>query len=293
MKRLLLALSFSLLAVFGVLPLPFWVSFEGEVAVSAAVVPVAQAAVRVKGYFRKDGTYVQSHYRSNPDGNPYNNWSFPGNTNPYTGKVAPGNPDTYLKNYYGGSGASYAVPSSPSYSYNSSNVPSQPAAPIVVPGGRSMNGVVTCDSGYRKNYVTDQCERVAIPPHATLSFLGNDFVCDRGYRRNYVSSRCDEVKVPANATLSFLGNDFTCNRGFKVNYLTQQCDRVNVPPNATLSFLGNDFVCDYGFRRNYLTSRCDQVVVPTNARLDYFGSDFVCNQGYARNYIKNSCEPLR
>lgn len=71
------------------------------------------AAVRVKGYFRKDGTYVQPHYRSNPDGNPYNNWSFPGNVNPYTGKVAPGNPDTYLKNYYNGSsgGGSTYTPS--------------------------------------------------------------------------------------------------------------------------------------------------------------------------------------
>ena len=40
------------------------------------------------------------HYRSAPDGNPYNNWSYPGNTNPVTGNVASGNPDTYLKNYY-------------------------------------------------------------------------------------------------------------------------------------------------------------------------------------------------
>ena len=59
----------------------------------------ADAAVRVNGYYRKDGTYVRPHYRSNPDGNPYNNWSFPGNTNPYTGKTATGNPSTYLKNY--------------------------------------------------------------------------------------------------------------------------------------------------------------------------------------------------
>jgi len=57
------------------------------------------AQVKVRGYYRSNGTYVQPHYRSNPDGNPYNNWSFPGNTNPYTGKVATGNPSTYLKNY--------------------------------------------------------------------------------------------------------------------------------------------------------------------------------------------------
>lgn len=56
--------------------------------------------VKVRGYYRKDGTYVQPHYRSNPDGNPYNNWSYPGNVNPYTGKVATGNPSTYLDNYY-------------------------------------------------------------------------------------------------------------------------------------------------------------------------------------------------
>jgi len=59
------------------------------------------ADVWVKPYSRKDGTYVKGHWRSDPDGNPYNNWSFPGNVNPYTGKVATGNPETYLKNYYG------------------------------------------------------------------------------------------------------------------------------------------------------------------------------------------------
>jgi hypothetical protein len=53
----------------------------------------------VSNYTRPDGTYVPDHYRSAPDGNPYNNWSYPGNTNPYTGKVAPGNPDTYLDRY--------------------------------------------------------------------------------------------------------------------------------------------------------------------------------------------------
>ena len=55
---------------------------------------VCNAQVRVKGYYRKDGAYVRPHVRSNPDGNPYNNWSYPGNVNPYTGKVATGNPET-------------------------------------------------------------------------------------------------------------------------------------------------------------------------------------------------------
>jgi len=44
--------------------------------------------------------YVRAHLRSDPDGNPYNSWSYLGNINPYTGKVATGNPFTYLKDYY-------------------------------------------------------------------------------------------------------------------------------------------------------------------------------------------------
>ena len=54
----------------------------------------------VRGYYRQDGTYVQPHYRTNPDGNPYNNYSFPGNYNPNTGRITPGNPNTYLQRYY-------------------------------------------------------------------------------------------------------------------------------------------------------------------------------------------------
>ena len=48
-----------------------------------------------KGYYRSDDTYVQPHYRSTPDGNPDNNYSYPDNIDPDTG-----NPDTYLNRYY-------------------------------------------------------------------------------------------------------------------------------------------------------------------------------------------------
>lgn len=79
------------------------------------------ADVWVNGYYRSNGTYVNGYYRSDPDGDPYNNWSFPGNTNPYTGVTAGGNPDTYLNNYYSRSYNSYSSPwedyyYSPSYS---------------------------------------------------------------------------------------------------------------------------------------------------------------------------------
>ena len=56
--------------------------------------------VHVDGYVRKDGTYVQPHVRSVPDGNPYNNYGFPGNYNPNTGRTTGGDPDKYLERYY-------------------------------------------------------------------------------------------------------------------------------------------------------------------------------------------------
>ena len=35
----------------------------------------ANALVHVDGYFKGNGTYVAPHYRTNPDGNAYNNFS--------------------------------------------------------------------------------------------------------------------------------------------------------------------------------------------------------------------------
>lgn len=47
----------------------------------------AVADVAVKGYYRSNGTYVQPHYRSDPDRSFSNNWSTKGNINPHTGAV--------------------------------------------------------------------------------------------------------------------------------------------------------------------------------------------------------------
>jgi hypothetical protein len=60
------------------------------------------AGVHVRGHFRRNGKYVQPHWRSKPDILPYNNWSYPGNVNPYTGRRATGNPNRYIygRNYH-------------------------------------------------------------------------------------------------------------------------------------------------------------------------------------------------
>ena len=49
-------------------------------------IPALAGDTWVRGYTRKDGTYVAPHYRSAPDQSYNNNWSTDPNINPYTGK---------------------------------------------------------------------------------------------------------------------------------------------------------------------------------------------------------------
>ena len=69
-------------------------------ALLAASIVGALAQTHVRGYYRKDGTYVEPHWRSNPDSTTYENWSTRGNVNPYTG--VPGTrEDDGLRHYRG------------------------------------------------------------------------------------------------------------------------------------------------------------------------------------------------
>jgi hypothetical protein len=60
--------------------------------------------VYVRGYTNRNGTYVQPHYRSAPDGNPNNNWSTRGNINPHTGDVGTREPSVGTPGSVGGYG---------------------------------------------------------------------------------------------------------------------------------------------------------------------------------------------
>lgn len=53
----------------------------------------ASADQSVRGYTRRDGTYVQPHMRTTPNATPFDNYSTRGNVNPYTGQ--PGTKDPY------------------------------------------------------------------------------------------------------------------------------------------------------------------------------------------------------
>lgn len=71
-------------------------------AVTAAIIAFSSVAeardTSVRGYTRRDGTYVAPHMRSAPDRNPYNNFSTRGNVNPYTGEVGTVDPGQGRRN---------------------------------------------------------------------------------------------------------------------------------------------------------------------------------------------------
>jgi len=50
------------------------------------------APVRVRGYTKRNGTYVKPHYRTPPNATKLDNWSTKGNVNPFTGKPGAKNP---------------------------------------------------------------------------------------------------------------------------------------------------------------------------------------------------------
>lgn len=58
----------------------------------AMLCTAAWAQTHVRGYVKKDGTYVAPHYRSAPDSTRVNNYSAQGNANPYTGRAGTASP---------------------------------------------------------------------------------------------------------------------------------------------------------------------------------------------------------
>lgn len=78
---------------------------------------IAVAQVSVDGYTRSDGTYVQPHTRSSPNGTVRDNYSYKGNRNPYTGQTGTNRyPNNPTSEYYEGPSSN----STPSYG-NSGN----------------------------------------------------------------------------------------------------------------------------------------------------------------------------
>lgn len=54
---------------------------------ASLIIPVVEARdVRVDGYYKSNGTYVEPHYRTSPNNTQSDNWGTKGNSNPWTGQ---------------------------------------------------------------------------------------------------------------------------------------------------------------------------------------------------------------
>ena len=55
--------------------------------VASVALSNAQGYHWVRPHYDHNGVFYNGHYQTNPDGNPYNNWSYPGNEglNPFGG----------------------------------------------------------------------------------------------------------------------------------------------------------------------------------------------------------------
>jgi hypothetical protein len=251
----------------------------------------AFADVWVNGYTRSNGTYVQGHYRSSPDGNPYNNYSYPGNVNPYTGKTAPGNSSTYLDNYYNSSGSSYlgSPYSTPTYTspYLYSGGYSVPNTKTIE-GGSYIGSSLFCNSNYYKS--GDSC--VKAPENATA--LYTDFMCNSGYVK-----RGNQCFKPLNGYIK--GSTIYCNEGYAVNSAKDDCisydawclnslgginagyDKSTAKCSCTGNTVYNGALCvDASFQ-------CRQ----TYGLNSYGDKDYCyCSDGYEFNSTKTACIPI-
>jgi len=90
--------------------------FVGIALAIAATIPAfAQGSHSVRGYTRKDGTYVAPHMQTNPDSSRTNNWSSRGNVNPYTGKIGTVDPYKSPSSPYGTTFQSTTTPATSPY----------------------------------------------------------------------------------------------------------------------------------------------------------------------------------
>ena len=187
------------------------------VSISVFIVQQVDAGY-VRGYFRKDGTYVNGYYRTNPDSSPYNNYSYPGNYNPNTGKTSTGNPSTYLNNYYNNS--------SSGYSYTPVTIPTCPLNSYYSYSDKSC----TCFTGYAaKNGQCKSLESVCTDSFgfgARYNSLKSQCECKSGYLP--YNGKCTDVTSACQSEFGYgatstYDDKCKCRSGYKWNSSGSKC----------------------------------------------------------------------
>jgi hypothetical protein len=228
-------------------------------------------AVHVNGYYRSNGTYVNSYERTAPDSSPYNNYSYPGNYNPNTGSITGGNASTYLNNYYNSSSYSsgYSAPSSYS-SYTAT-----PSCPLnsyssgssckcnygyVVSGGSCVSADSLCwdSAGYGSSYDS----------------LSGNCKCKSGYVIG-TSGKCEIASLVCSAKIGLMSQynsisgNCECMSGYEFDgstciykkpsysYPTTYSQSSSCPVNSHVSTVDSTkCFCDTGYKGNLTNDGC-------------------------------------
>ncbi len=209
-------------------------------------------AVYVSGYYRSNGTYVNGYERTSPDGDPYNNYSYPGNYNPNTGSITTGNPDTYLNNYYNNS--SYTGYSSGYDSYYS--YPTTPTCP----SNSYYDGISSCKCNYGYIVSGSSCVNAnlycsnKIGLMSQYNSISKTCECMSGYEFN--GSSCVYKTI-----------DYSNTSGYSTNQNICPLNSHHSVSDSTKCY------CDNGFKHNLTNDGCILIPQTNNQIANYTSTD--------------------
>ncbi len=235
--------------------------------------------VHVRGYTRKDGTYVSPHYRSAPDGVVSNNYSCIddgkcGTGSSYSGSSASGNS--------GGSSGVAAQPSSGS-SYTA------PVPLRLCPENAGWNGTAcACFNGYTKSRTSSACVTTnmwCMEKYGGQSYFNNTeniCYCSDGYFYDKTSDTCMDARLFCSrlglAQYDSVKNMCVCNAGTTYDEGLKKCvlpikveeppappapsaeEKMACPEHSTLNSVEDLCFCDTGWRLNASKDGCQKDV---------------------------------
>lgn len=236
-------------------------------------------AVYVNGYYRSNGTYVNGYERTAPDGNPYNNYSYPGNYNPNTGNITGGSASSYLNNYYNTS--SYSSPSYGGYDYSYTTTPTCPL-------NSYYDGVSSCKCNYGYSVSGNSCVsqdslcQDQLGYSSSYDSLNNTCKCTYGYVIGS-SGQCTNANSVCSAQIGLMSQynnsskKCECMYGYEYNgsscvYKAQNPSYAPTPASSSYSCPSNSHLspadqtkclCDSGFQINDSKTSC--VAIPSCA----------------------------
>lgn len=280
---------------------------------------MVDAYVSVKGYYRKDGTYVSPHVRSNPNGLKYDNYSYKSG-------------DGLYNETYGTRGSTWDTPTyitDPDYyegkALYEANKPGTsnnilPPTTLTPPETNkntikcydTINGYLGdddqcyCNSGFSWNDSQKKCTQNTVTKLTCADeingYLGDDNLCycKQGYVWNEDGTSCKPFVpklVCPDEVNGYLGNDNLCycNEGYAWNAEKSVCLQLNVVKKENDLEIFKDtnvkkiYQCDNGFTLGFDQKTC--VKLPPNSHAVKSKTDlWLCDEGY---YEKdNKCYPV-